>query len=267
MASSDVKEEQGTKIEDQPEVTKVTIKIPPFWADKPELWFYQIEAQFSLVGIVREDTKFNYLVSQLEAKYMENIWDIIKGSDNNKYSLAKERLLQLFRESDNQQIRRLLTGLELGDLKPSQLLRKMQALAGEDMSEKILRTVWLEKLPDPIKNIIIISDEALEKVAAMADKIAEVTPQSSAYTVSQKSLLTEMVEKIANLEIQISALHAHKRSRSSSRESSHSRSGRFYNPKGKYCYFHHRFGKKCKPEKCKPPCAWQQRSENLQKQQ
>lgn len=177
------KEQVGEKPEEQPEVTKISIKIPPFWAAKPELLFYQIEAQFSLVGIIREDTISNYLVSQLEAKYLENIWDIIKSSESNKYTLAKQRLLQCFKESENQKIRRLLTGLELGDLKPSQLLRKMQAMVGDDMSDKILKTVWREKLPDFIKNIIVISEETLDKVAAMADKIVEVTPQFTAYSV------------------------------------------------------------------------------------
>lgn len=265
MAPPNGENQKSEETENLPEVTKVSIKIPPFWADKPELWFYQIEAQFNLNGIIREDTKFNYLISQLEAKFMENIWDIIKCTEPNKYSLAKERLLQLFKESDNQQIRRLLTGLELGDLKPSQLLRKMQGLAGGDMTDKMLKTLWLEKLPESIKNVVIISEETLEKVAAMADKIAEVTPQASVYSVGQDSILDELLKKVANLEIQICSLNYRNRSRSSSRESSHSR--RRFSSRENFCYFHQRFGNKCRPEKCKQPCAWQQRSENSHKQQ
>lgn len=83
--------------EDRLEANKVSVKIPPFWSEKPEIWFYQVEAQFSICKIVTEDTKFNHLVSQLEPKYIENIWDIIRSTEVNKYTLAKERLLNIFK--------------------------------------------------------------------------------------------------------------------------------------------------------------------------
>ena len=141
------------------EVNKVTIKIPPFWADRPEIWFFQIEAQFAINRITSEETKFNYLVSQLEPKYVENIWDIISSENSSKYSAAKQRLLNIFKESEDKKISRLFTGIDLGDLNPSQLLRKMQSLAGEDVSNKVSRTLWLGKLPDSIKNILTVNDE------------------------------------------------------------------------------------------------------------
>ena len=39
------------------ELNKVSVKIPPFWIDKPEIWFDQVEAQFKISGIKTEDTK------------------------------------------------------------------------------------------------------------------------------------------------------------------------------------------------------------------
>lgn len=89
----------------------------------------------------------------------------------NKYADMKDRLLNTFKEGENIRIKRLLT--ELGNLKPSQLLRKMQTLGDmKDVSDKVLRTLWLEKLPDSVKNIVI-SEEDLKKLAKMADKIME----------------------------------------------------------------------------------------------
>lgn len=63
------------------------------------MWFYQVEAQFKMSGITSEETRFNYLVAQLEPKYIETIWDIIKDSATEKYSKAKARLLGTFKES------------------------------------------------------------------------------------------------------------------------------------------------------------------------
>lgn len=85
---------------------------------------------------------------------MENIWDIIKSERSDKYTVAKERLLNIFRESINgedKRIKRLVTTFEPGDDKPSQLLRRMKALAGEDDTEKALRTLYIEKMPNFVK--------------------------------------------------------------------------------------------------------------------
>ncbi|GFQ92876.1 uncharacterized protein TNCT_110471 [Trichonephila clavata] len=80
------------------EAGAISIKLPPFWTDKPEIWFFQLETRF-----------------------LENVWDIIKDPANTaRYSTVKERLLQTFQESENVRIKRLLTGLEFGDMLPSQ---------------------------------------------------------------------------------------------------------------------------------------------------
>lgn len=265
------------------EASAVRIKFPPFWPEKPEIWFYQIEAQFR--GKVRtEAAKFNQLVANLEVKYLENIWDIVSNEEiANKYTAAKDRLLNIFKESDDKQLRKLLTGIELGDLKPSQLLRKMQSLAGADVSDKALKTLWLDKLPDSIKNILLVSNESLENVAIMADKIIEMNPRTDVYKVSKVSnndnavlpneLFASLVSQIAALERKVDALQFRSRSRSPDQSRSHSRDSRAnrsrsrgrYNPQGKYCFYHFRFGDRCFTNKCKPPCAWK-KAENENQQ-
>lgn len=204
------------------EASAVSIKIPPFWTDKPEVWFYQVEAQFQISKITSEETKFNYLVAQLEPRFLENIWDIIKDTIDNKYTIAKERLLNIFKESENKKIKRLLTGLELGDLMPSHLLRKMRSLGGSDISEKVLRTLWLEKMPDTVKNIVIVSDESLDKLATMADKILEMSPRNaelSAVQTDKPSTMNELLSRISALENQIASMGMQRPSRSPDRKS------------------------------------------------
>ncbi|GFX96742.1 uncharacterized protein TNCV_1647771 [Trichonephila clavipes] len=159
-------------------MSAVSIKIPPFWTDRPEIWFYQVEAQFQISRISLEETKFHYLVSQLEPKYVENIWDIVNSKSATKYTDSKNRLLSLFKESENLRIKRLLTGIELGDMKPSQLLQKLKTVATSDISDNLIKTLWLEKLPESIKNILVVSDENLSKLAVMADKISDMTPRT-----------------------------------------------------------------------------------------
>ncbi|GFW55931.1 transposon Ty3-I Gag-Pol polyprotein [Trichonephila clavipes] len=175
-----------------------------------------------------EETMFSHLVAQLEPRVLEDIWDIVKDSNPNKYTATKERLLKIFVESENKKMKRLLTGIELGDMLPSQLLRKMRALAGTDVSEKALRTLWLDKMPDSVKCIVIVSEEHLDKIAAMADKIVEIAPRTVDIAALQRK-------------VRSSSPHHHQRSRS------RSKSRRRYNPQGRYCFYHFRFGKKCLP--------------------
>ncbi|GFV10867.1 transposon Ty3-G Gag-Pol polyprotein [Trichonephila clavipes] len=78
----------------------------------------------------------------------------------------------------------------------------MRALAGTDVSEKALRTLWLDKMPDSVKCIVIVSEEHLDKIAAMADKIVEMAPEISRYrsgTGFRRTLITiRGVEVAAN---------------------------------------------------------------------
>ncbi|KAF2886534.1 hypothetical protein ILUMI_19639 [Ignelater luminosus] len=126
--------------------------------------------------------------------YVEDIWDIIESAQEDKYYAAKEKLLNIFKESEDKRIKRLATGLNLGNEKPSQFLRRMKALAGEDITEKVLRTLWINKIPGNITNIFPISDENLDKLSKLADKIAEINPHSEIYSRVSLALCTDASE-------------------------------------------------------------------------
>ncbi|GFS79361.1 transposon Ty3-G Gag-Pol polyprotein [Trichonephila clavipes] len=140
---------------------------------------------------------------------------------------------------------------------PSQLMRKMRALTGTDVSEKALRTLWLDKIPDSVKCIVIVTEEHLDKIAVMADKIVEMEPRTIDVAAVQKDSagVDQLMAKIAILEGQIASLKLQRKFRSPSplhhqRSRSRCKSRRRYNQQGRYCYYHFRFGKKCLPGKC-----------------
>ncbi|GFR16746.1 uncharacterized protein TNCT_460731 [Trichonephila clavata] len=145
---------------------------------------------------------FSHLEAQLEPRVLNDIWDIVTDPTPNKYSAAKKRMLKIFVESENKEIKRLLTGIKLGDMMPSQLLRKMRTLAGTDVSEKALRTLWLDKMSDSVKCIVIVSEEHLDKIAAMTDKIMEMAPRTIDVAAVYKDSVRvdQLLAKIATLE-------------------------------------------------------------------
>jgi len=76
----------------QQAVNRVSVKLPPFWPDDVELWFAQVEAQFTVAQILQETTKFAYAVSQLEGRYAHEVKDIIKTPPAiNPYNYLKKR--------------------------------------------------------------------------------------------------------------------------------------------------------------------------------
>jgi hypothetical protein len=55
------------------EVSRVALRLSPFWAERPPVWFAQAGAQFFLAGISSEKTKFFHLISQLNHRYATEV--------------------------------------------------------------------------------------------------------------------------------------------------------------------------------------------------
>lgn len=244
------------------EADKISIKIPPFWEKSPEIWFLQVEAQFTLNKITTEDTKFNHLVAQLEPRYIENIWDIVTGSSKEKYKEAKTRLLDVFKISEEAKLKSLLTDVDLGDRQPSQLLRKMKALAGSDISDKALRTLWLEKMPEAIRGILVISEEGLERQAVMADKILQMTPRNEVYAAASSSKQVPAAaakdtldDRLARIEKRLARIPlGQQRSWSRPQHQEKSRQDSRSQGQRRLCRYHEKFG--AKSFRCQKPCEW-----------
>ncbi|GFT40028.1 hypothetical protein TNCV_12601 [Trichonephila clavipes] len=138
-------------------------------------------------------------------------------------------------------------------MKPSQLLQKLKTVATSDISDNLIKTLWLEKLPESIKNILVVSDENLSKLAVMADKISDMTPRTEIFatgksldcgeaTSSRDQLLLNRIQSLEEQICQLSILHKSRtKERNSFHPKSRSRSRKRFDPKGKYCYFHFRF--------------------------
>ncbi|GFY27551.1 transposon Ty3-I Gag-Pol polyprotein [Trichonephila clavipes] len=160
-------------------------------------------------------------------------------------------------------------------MKPSQLLQKLKTVATSDISDNLIKTLWLEKLTESIKNILVVSDENLSKLAVMADKISDMTPRTEIFesgksldcgeaTSSRDQLLLDRIQSLEEQICQLSILHISRtKERNSFHPKSRSRSRKRFDLKEKYCYFHFRFGARCKPEKCSPSCAWNRNTENF----
>ena len=250
----------------EPRVASYSLKIPPFWSVDPHLWFLQVEGQFRLRGIVQQETKYDHIMANLQPEIAMEVRDLIVNLPReNPYDAIKAALIKRTTASEQRRIQQLLNAEELGDRKPTQLLRRMYQLLGDkagDMDASFLREMFLQRLPNHVRMILAATTDkmTMEDMAQMADKVMEVTsPSISNVTVSQPtSEVAQNSYRIAQLEKELSSLRATQRSgrrrnTSRSRDSRRTRS-RSPSPSG-VCWYHRRFGDSAR--KCTPPCSMQ----------
>ncbi|GFT99864.1 uncharacterized protein TNCV_749201 [Trichonephila clavipes] len=109
------------------EVVRIALRLPPFWKSNVRLWIAQCDHAFTFSGISSDDTKYSALVANLDAETLSYVSDIVLSPPNSdKYHTLSQRLITQFSDSETQKINKLLTDLQLGDEKPSHLLRKNQ---------------------------------------------------------------------------------------------------------------------------------------------
>ncbi|CAG4986449.1 unnamed protein product [Colias eurytheme] len=222
---------QGTQTS---QIYKVSAKIPPFWPHKPAVWFAIVEAQFEIAGIVTDSTRYSYLVGHLDQRYAQEVEDIITRPPpaGQRYEILKRELIRRLSMSEEERVRQLISDEELGDRRPSQFLRHLRSLAGTTLTdESIVRQLWMRRLPQQVQAILASQQElALDKLAELADKVADViSPKqvftSSAPNPSEPSDLDKLTQRVEELSRQVCALLSSRpttRSRSSSPRRSHS---------------------------------------------
>jgi hypothetical protein len=153
---------------------------------------------------------YRVMVRHLNEQTMLAVADIfVQPPATGKYETLKNTLIERFSYSVEKQVRTLLGEMELGDKKPI-LLREMRTLAGANISDSLLRILWLQRLPARIQEILVVLDGVnLEKLAVCADKatecarittvatVANTGPNDELQQLKQISELTQAVAKIS----------------------------------------------------------------------
>lgn len=270
----------GTTTTAYGDIAAITVgeKIPTFWKDQPRLWFTQFE---SIVAPQKQgdDYKYHLVVAKLTKDEIQQISDLLSSPPEiNKYDAIKDRLINTYEESEQRRFHKLLSGMDLGDEKPSQLLRRMKDLGRGKLNDDTIRLMWLRHLPVSVTSVLAITDElSVDKLSQLADKIYEGTNAASTNRpTSEVSVITSLTAQLAQMQFEIAALRAEQakynsmnnrrntahnyRGRSRSRGRSFSKS-RFEKPRQDgVCYYHGRFGDRS--YKCRDPCSWKAASQS-----
>ena len=242
-------------VETTQEISAVSFKHPPFWPADPEVWFAQVEAQFTTHNIRTQRTKFDHIVASLSPEFATEVRDLILcPPPENPYDTLKEHLIRRTTASEQRKLQQLFSAEDLGDRKPSQLLRRMQQLLGSRASmidSTFLRELFLQHLPSNVRMVLASTADtvSIENLAELADKIVEVaTPTVSTIQTSQ---LTSEVEQLRS---EVTRLQTLVKSLSVKRKPSQSPTPTRHSPgTDTLCWYHQKFGPAA--HKCRPPCA------------
>ena len=249
-------------------------KLPEFWAADPVVWFGQIEAIFATRNITQQLTKFHYVISSLSPEYAAEVRDLILSPPTHSpYDTLKSQLIQRTQASEHERLRLLLSTEELGDQKPSALLRRMQQLMGEHhMDDALFRELFEQKLPGHVRMVLASSSSSLQlsELAQLADRILEVAQPSplavhSVATNTVSSEITALKEQMEALTTTVKELaESQHRLVQQSRVRGRSRGrGRSPTPhsaptssaaSAPLCYYHQRFGNDA--FRCTQPCSF-----------
>lgn len=258
------------------DIDVVNVVLPSYCVRDPRLWFAQVEAVFECRRITSQQSRYSFILPQLPYEVASEISDLIYQKPlSNQYDAIKEAIINRTATSEEQNLRRLLTGVEIGDRNPSQLLRHMSQLQGKErVNTQILRELWLQSLSQDIRNVLSVLDKdtPLPKLAEIADQVhssVRTHPPNSLNHIDHsqpqwQSAFESLNQQVETLSQRINSLvlsqppHTRPRSRSrpNFRSASNHHKSRSPSHSGQpgVCYYHRRFGAAAR--RCTKPCSF-----------
>ncbi|KAH8023893.1 hypothetical protein HPB51_018874 [Rhipicephalus microplus] len=190
------------------------VNLPPFWPNCPSTWFLQVEAHFHLRQITSQQTRHWHLVSCLPPDVADDLADILASPHlSHPYDTLKALIIFRKSESESSRLQQLITATELGDRRPSQLLRRMRQLLGgpsAPQEKKLLRELFLQGLPQSMVPVFVAAgDVPVDTLAEMGDRVANYSRAHSLNAVTTPPPATAADPALASIENRLDALVRH----------------------------------------------------------
>ncbi|KAH7969766.1 hypothetical protein HPB52_021734 [Rhipicephalus sanguineus] len=126
------------------------------------------------------------------------------------YDTLKAAIISRKSESEHSRLQQLITATELGDRRPSQLLRRMRQLLGgpsAPQEEKLLRELFLQRLPQSMVPVLVTAgDVPVDTLAEIADRVADYSRAHSLNAVTTPPPATAADPALASIENRLDAL-------------------------------------------------------------
>ena len=181
---SSLKKEAMSPPSETPMMLAISPKIPPLWTEDPAAWKSQCEAQFRIAGITSEATKYSYIVANMDKSHFAFLKDKLTCEPGSTaYTDLMAVILLRFTKSAAERMQ-LLHDVSLGDMTPTQMLRRMEAcVPEEEHTSEMFRHTFLLKLTEDVRNqLAAYAKDSLSSLAEKADNILAFKKSASSST-------------------------------------------------------------------------------------
>ena len=241
------------KVEEEATVGMLSVKLPTFWPDMPEVWFAQAEANFRARRITSQKSKFNLVVVALDADTLKGVLDLIEREpDEESYNRLKARLVQAYKLSTVDKVKQCMELPLLTEENPIKLADQMIALTRDATAEDIVKTMFLLKLPDSVRKAMWaepLKDWAEMKARAKGLWHAEKTKrQAATYEVAGARTISQ------DDEVETNAVRFQPKGKNNQNSKKFKDfAGTFYQRPNGPCVFHEFYGQSA--TRCRSPCS------------
>ena len=149
----------------------VSLKLPQFWTWHPASWFVHAEAEFEIRNIIRDSTKYAYVVQALESSVCRDLAIYLAAAPAaGKYDFIKNLLIRTYSptlEAKGRQLLALPALQHQGEDKPSTLARRIIELS--DSLDQVRQAILMDRLPadvqaqlatTPYTSVVVMAEDA-----------------------------------------------------------------------------------------------------------
>lgn len=162
------------------EMPKITTKNAEYSLEKLESWL-------NINGIFEDTRRFEMLKMQLDPSVYAHVSHLLRNPPPfQRFNTLKNSVIKVLTDSEVKKAHDLISGLQLGDKKPSILLAEMRQLHNGPINDNLFRELWLSRLPQNVKSILMGNMSftngqypPLEQLADTADRIMDYTNGSN----------------------------------------------------------------------------------------
>ena len=252
-------------------------RAPAFTSHDPSLWFTILDVNFKAQNITSSLLQFSHACTLLPSDVVSQVSDAIASasSSDTPYEDLKKAVLKRLESSVTARLQELLSKEELGNEKPSDLLRRMKKLLGDkfqSFDQSMFTHLFYQRLPPALqRNLFSVKGKlSLDDLAQLADDYMASTPAEPSIAAVTAPPDTQLAHLITQLTLKVNSLEAQLTQRVKSLEErlsdSFQRRPRSPSPRRfrqrspsrnrtpGVCYYHDRFRENA--IKCTKPCSF-----------
>jgi hypothetical protein len=206
-----------------------------------------MESKFRICNIRQSSTKYDHLIYALPTDICSSIYDSLAEIDENAadaYKQLKALLMSRYTMDRWARAFELHKFPEIGDMKPSEMMRQIKALLPPDSNAgTYFMAAFLLRLPaDMIDHIISQDFKDCNKMAEYADKLYARRRGNAVAAVN------------VNHDSAVNAVSSGRRREKSPHDRRRRKTPGPYRDDSDICYYHITYGEQAR--KCKPGCQW-----------